>query len=214
MVKTISLKIVSKLLDDVQENSRMACLIATPGNGKTTLIEECCRHDSRRVVINMSKSKRALHIYQEIHRKLKPAARVVPNDMYDLIQESARFIATSDRKHLIVLDESGKFKSGTLEFFHELRDLTRQKCGFIFAGPPYFKNNLTRWVEDDRQGMLEFARRIDEWVVIDNPTNSEKSQYCKDRGIQEITVIEKLIREAETFHDLVILVDEYFRKKN
>ena len=51
MVKTVSLKIVSKLFDDVQENSRMAGLTATPGNGKSTMIMECCKGDYKRIAI-------------------------------------------------------------------------------------------------------------------------------------------------------------------
>jgi len=61
-------------------------------------------------------------------------------------------------------DERGKFKLATLELFHEFRDLTREKCGFVFAGPPYRKDNLTSWVEDQEQRMEEFARRSDEWI--------------------------------------------------
>jgi len=61
--------------------------------------------------------------------------------------------------------------------------------------------------------MEEFARRFDEWISLENPTPSEKSQYCKDRGIQEITVIEQLGNASETFSDLVNAVEEYLRKK-
>jgi len=213
MVETISFKIVSSLFDDVQENSRMVGLTATPGNGKSTMINECCKSDYKRISINMSKSKKAIHIYQDIFQKLRPSTRVVPTDMYNLIKESAKFLVTANKKYLIVLDESGKFNPGTLEFFHELRDLTRGVCGFVFAGPPYFKINLSNWVENDKDGMYEFARRFDEWISLDNPTKSEKSQYCRDRGIQEISLIENIVYSAETFSDLVIAVDAYFRKK-
>jgi DNA transposition AAA+ family ATPase len=213
MVKTNSLKIISNLFDDVQKNSRMVGLTATPGNGKSTLIDECCKNDYKRIPVNMGKSKKAKHVYQDIYRRLRPSARSVPNDMYDLIHESAKFLSTAEKKYLVVLDESGKFKPATLELFHEFRDLTREKCGFVFAGPPYWKENLTSWVEEQKQGMEEFARRFDEWVALDNPTPSEKSQYCKDRGIHEITLIEQLSNSSETFSDLVTAVDEYFRKK-
>jgi len=94
----------------------------------------------------MGKSKRAVHVYQDIYRKLRPSARSVPTDMYDLIHESAKFLSTVEKKYLIVLDESGKFKPATLELWHEFRDLTREKCGIVFAGPPSFKKNLTAWV--------------------------------------------------------------------
>lgn len=162
----------------------------------------------------MGKSKRAIHIYKDIYQKLRPSARSVPNDIYDLIYESSNYLAAADKKYLIVLDESGKCKSATLELFHEFRDLTREKCGFVFAGPLSWKNKLTSWIEEDREGMEEFGRRCDEWVHLDNPTKSEKSQYCRDRGIQEITLIESLVEPAETFSDLVIAVDSYFRKSN
>lgn len=213
MVKTISLEIVTKLFDDVQKNSRMVGLIATPGNGKSTLIQVCCKKGKHRFSVSMGKSKKAIHIYKDIYQKLLPNARSVPNDIYDLMYETAKYISKADKKFLIALDESGKFKSSTLELFHELRDLTREKCGFIFVGPPTFRTKLTSWIEDERDGMEEFGRRIGEWIYLDNPTKSEKSQYCRDREIHEIGIIEGLVESEGTWSDLESDVDRYFREK-
>jgi hypothetical protein len=61
--------------------------------------------------------------------------------------------------------------------------------------------------------MLEFGRRIEEFVSIDNPTKSEKSEYCRSRGITDTEVIEAIIRKCITFSDVVNEVNSYLRGK-
>ncbi len=213
IIPTNSLKIVSNLFDDVQRNSLMVGLLAKPGNGKSTLILESCKSDYKRVIVQMSKSKKAIHLYQDIYRQIRAEQRVTPNDMYELIVEISEFLVKSNKKYLVCIDEAGKLRAQHLEYFHELRENTHGKCGFVFAGPPYFKKNLIKWINNERQGMEEFGRRIDEWIELDGPTESEKAAYCRENGIHDIKTIEKIVYECETFADLVTSVKHYLRGK-
>lgn len=213
MIKTISLKIVTCLCDSVQNESRMVGLLGDPGNGKSALLKENCTKDpTTRIIFQVGKSMRPINLYTEMYKRLLPG-RVVPRTIYDIFVDIEEFLASSERKYLCCFDECGKLNPFSLELMHELRERSLSKMGYIFAGPFSWERKLKNWIMEDRNGMLEFGRRIEEFVSIDNPTKSEKSEYCRSRGITDTEVIEAIIRKCITFSDVVNEVNSYLRGK-
>jgi|GEM_PF-3687326 type II secretory pathway predicted ATPase ExeA len=214
MIQTISMNIVNNMCEDIQMNSRRAGLLGAPGNGKSTLVSDYCNKDKRnRGVVKMGKSFKILNLYERIYKIFLPDKTNVPNSVYEITMQVSDFMDKSNDKFLLVVDECGKLKSETLEYMHEFMECTVSNCGFVFSGPHYWRDKLDTWIKLKKEGIEEFARRLDEFVEIDGPTKSEMAAYCIYMGIQDVEQIEKIIDGCVTFTDIVNAVRTFLSGK-
>jgi hypothetical protein len=103
---------------------------------------------------------------------------------------------------LLIVDEAGKMNHVMMLYMHDLREYTNQNCGIILAGMPYFKANLQKFAQKEKEGCSEFLRRINLWHSLSGLSRSEIKYICKEEGIDDQERIKELYR-FNRFGDLM-----------
>ena len=73
-----------------------------------------------------------------------------------------------------------------LLYLHDLREYTRENCGIVLSGMPYFKRNLQAFSEKEKEGYAEFYRRINVWHELKGLSREETEFICREKGITGI----------------------------
>lgn len=105
-------------------------------------------------------------------------------------------------KPLIIIDEAGKITHTMILYLHVLRDKTISNCGIVLAGMPYFRSNLLKFSNKQKEGYAEFYRRINVWHTLTGLSKSEIFHILDTSGIGDET-IKKEMQNKRRFADLV-----------
>ncbi len=103
---------------------------------------------------------------------------------------------------LLLIDEASKLNHKMILYLHELRDKTIKNCGIVLAGMPYFKENLIKHSERQREGYAEFYRRVNMWHELEGLTRKEVEAVCGLHNITDENFIREL-RNKKRFGDLM-----------
>jgi len=102
---------------------------------------------------------------------------------------------------LLIIDEAGKLTHTMILYLHVLRDKTIKNCGIILSGMPYFKSNIYKFSNKQKEGYAEFYRRINLWQELKGLTRKEIEFVCEQNGITDKDVIAEL-KTKKRFGDL------------
>jgi hypothetical protein len=123
------------------------------------------------------------------------------SNLNNLIKSISFHLSQSKQPNLLIIDEAGKFSAGQLLYLHEIRDNTRNNTGIVLSGPPYFRKNIENWKLAEKQGVPELYRRIQSWIVLEQPTMKEKRAFCAEHGILS-DLAEEICQESRDFGTL------------
>ncbi len=227
LLRTYNYQIVQEACNYAKTNSRVVAIVGEPGFGKTVSLRSFQKSNRNVFLITARPSMKQKTFRFDLLRKVDPAYA----DSQHLNMESAFeynhrnlfFILTRISnalrdcdQPLICIDEAGKLTDKMLSFFHELRD-DAPNCGFVLAGPPYWKDNMFRWAAANKSGIPEVLRRINLWKSLLPPTANEVKQFCLMRGIKDEQVIRNLILTCQNYgqleNEIELLQLEYHKLK-
>lgn len=175
----------------------MVGLIGDTGMGKTTSLKLMSRQRHTYYVV-YDKTMRAKQFFVSILREMGIAFDGSIYEMVNRIAEELNVISSP----LLIIDESGKITHNVTLYMHVLRDKTNSNCGIVLAGMPYFKTNLQKMSNKQKEGMAEFFRRINVWHELQGLTRAEIEFICNNNGITDKEDI-RAFYSNKRFGDLV-----------
>ena len=102
---------------------------------------------------------------------------------------------------LIIVDEAGKISHTMVLYLHVLRDKTSKNCGIVLSGMPYFKSNMIKFSNKQKEGYAEFYRRINVWQELKGLSRVEIASICTHYGIIDADILREM-QGKKRFGDL------------
>jgi DNA transposition AAA+ family ATPase len=163
-----------------RKHKLMTGLIADTGMGKTTALRA---YSVRKNVffVTVDKTMNAKSLFVSI---LKTMGISFDGNIYDVMVKIADELNRIESP-LLIIDEAGKMNHSTMLYLHDLREYTKTNCGILLSGMPYFKKNLEKFSEKQKEGCAEFLRRINVWHELKGLSRKEIDVICSETGIAE-----------------------------
>lgn len=188
---------IFKACDAARKFHLMIGVLADTGVGKTTAV---CTYARQKNVFYVSfcKSVKANQFFADLLRELGVSFEGPLNAKINRVAEEL-----NKKDHpLLIIDEAGKITHPIMLYLQELRDKTSSNCGIILAGMPYFKANLQKFADRQKEGYAEFLRRINLWHKCLGLKPDEVTEICRINGVTDKDKI-KEFRTLKRFGDLM-----------
>ena len=176
--QTRDLTSVFNLCDFTRKYNLMTGLTADTGMGKTTSLRAYSMRENV-FFVTVDKTMNAKRLLVSI---LKAMGVRFDGTMHDIMLKVAEELNRLESP-LLIIDEAGKMNHVMLLYLHDLREYTRENCGIVLSGMPYFKRNLQAFSEKEKEGYAEFYRRINVWQGFKGLSREETEVICLDNGI-------------------------------
>lgn len=201
--------ITFNLCDRLKKHPRVILLLAEPGIGKTTYLNEYQSKNSGVYLCTIGRSFKPVHILTTLLKIINPKVNLVDPSTYNVMRELVETINCFKRHPLIIFDEAGKIKPAGFSLMQELFDETKGRASYVIAGPPYVDRNIQRAIRKDINGMQEFRRRINDMLELPYPNPSELAALLPQFGITDRDWIESKCGSCRTFDMLLNEIDSY-----
>jgi len=178
VLETGDLKSVFRLCEKTRKYSLMTGLLADTGMGKTTSLRAYSMRENV-FFVTADKTMNAKRLLVSI---LKAMGVRFDGNMHDIMLRIAEELNRLESP-LLIIDEAGKLNHMMVLYLHDLREYTRANCGIVLSGMPYFRSNLERFTEKEKEGYAEFYRRINIWHELRGLSRKEIEVICHENGI-------------------------------
>ena len=179
LINTDNFEQIQQLCKSNAKYHLMQGLIGDTGTGKTTGLTHYYRNTPNTYYVQ---GKSAMSVNQFFYSILQEMSVNYYGNTYDMLKRIADEVRIQNNPVLII-DEAGKLPHKTLLAIHDLREETFGSLGIILAGCKYFRKNLLKGVEKDKQGIPEFYSRIITWDILSEPTKVEVMEIFKVNGV-------------------------------
>lgn len=176
--ETSDLTSVFNQCDKTRQYKLMAGLIADTGMGKTTSLRAYSMRENV-FFVQVDKTMNAKRLFIAIMREMQISFEGNIHDIMLKISEALNRIESP----LLIIDEAGKLNHAMLLYLHDLREYTKANCGILLSGMPYFKKNLIKSSDRQKEGCAEFYRRINIWHELKGLSRKEIEIVCRENGI-------------------------------
>lgn len=196
LISTGDFTICFKACEAAQKNRFMIGLIADTGMGKTTAL---AAYSLRKNVfyVPYEKSMAPKHFFIALLKEMGISYEGNINSMLNRIADELNTVSSP----LLIIDEAGKLTHTMILYLHVLRDKTIKNCGIVLSGMPYFRNNLSKCSDKQKEGYAEFYRRINLWQDLKGLTRKEIIFICEQNQITDSEVIRDF-QSKKRFGDL------------
>lgn len=181
LYQTKDLVSVFNQCDFTRNNQLMTGLLADTGMGKTTSLKAYVTSNKDTFMVTVDKTMNAKRLYLAILTKLGVQ---FDGNIHDVMLRIASELNALDNP-LLIVDEAGKMNHVMMLYMHDLREYTLGKCGILLAGMPYFKKNLQKYADKQKEGFSEFLRRINLWHELQGLSKKETEYICSQAGITD-----------------------------
>ena len=193
---------------DACEKSRkykfMIGITADTGMGKTTALRTYARQKNV-FYVSYDKTMNASQFFISLLRELAIPYTGTLNDMMNYAADKLNRLENP----LLVIDEAGKLTHSMILYLQVLRDRTCTNCGIILAGMPYFKMNLQKNAEREKEGYAEFLRRINIWHAFIGLQPKEIEEICRLKGSTD----KERVRSLKKYRRFGDLMNEIYLEK-
>lgn len=197
LVVTKDYQAVTSSCNHARKNRLMIGLTGDTGMGKTTALTS---YANQRNVFYI-KFDKTFNPKQFFISLLRVMGVQFEGSIHALLEKAASELNTVSSP-LLIIDEAGKMPHTMMLYLHELRDKTMLNAGIILGGMPYFKTNLLKYANKQKEGVAEFYRRVNMWHSLNGLSRSEIKAICQLNGINDDEDISEMY-EYKRFGDLV-----------
>jgi DNA transposition AAA+ family ATPase len=187
LFETADFKASSSACAIARKHHFMVGLIGDTGMGKTTALIALTMQKNT-FYVTYDKTMKPKQFFVALLREMGIAFEGSINEMVNRIADELNVIDSP----LLIIDESGKITHTMILYLHVLRDKTNRNCGIVLAGMPYFKNNLIKFSNKEKEGYAEFFRRINIWHSLKGLSRSEIQYICNTYFITETETIREM----------------------
>ena len=170
-----------------RKNRFMVGLTGDTGTGKTTALETVAMGKNT-FYVPYDKTMKPKQFFVSLLREMGIAFDGSINEMVNRIAEELNVMNSP----LLIIDEAGKITHTMILYLHVLRDKTIKNCGIVLGGMPYFKSNLIKFSNKQKEGYAEFLRRINVWHSLKGLSRAEIQIICIEHGITDTEIIKSL----------------------
>jgi len=192
LLETANLATVQTMCEQTRANRLMVGLLGDTGLGKTTALEYYARRP-RVYYVAYDKTMRPKHFFAALLQELGVS---FSGPVHELVGRVADEL-NSKASPLLIIDEAGKLTHQMYLFLHVLRERTKRNCGIVLAGMPYFRANLLKDVNRQKEGAAEFFRRINVWQELARPTKAEIKAVCAAHGETDAEAVRAMQRHQD-----------------
>jgi DNA transposition AAA+ family ATPase len=196
--ETIDFQSVQKLCKTAQKHKLMIGLLGDTGLGKSTSLNIYQQDNTNVFRVTVDKTMNAKCLFLHI---LDCLGVHFNGNIHDVMLKIAETLNNMENP-LLIVDEAGKMNHVMMLYMHDLREYTKQNCGIVLAGMPYFKANLQKFAQKEKEGCSEFFRRINLWHKLSGLSRKEIQYICTEEGINEPERIKELYKFTR-FGDLM-----------
>lgn len=196
IVRTSDFEVCRKVCEAAQKNRFMIGLIADTGMGKTTALSAFSVRKNVFYIL-YDKTMAPKHFFAAMLREMGIAFEGTIHQMLSRIADELNTLENP----LVIIDEAGKITQTMILYLHVLRDKTIKNCGFVLGGMPYFKTNLVKYSNKQKEGYAEFYRRINLWQELTGLSRSEITYICQANHITDLETI-RTMQGKKRFGDL------------
>lgn len=189
LLETADLQACFSCCDNATKHHFMIGLIGDTGMGKTTALTTYALRKNV-FYVAYDKTMKPKQFFIALLREMGIAFEGTINEMVNRIADELNILP----KPLLIIDEAGKITHTMILYLHVLRDKTAKNCGIVLSGMPYFKINLMKFSDKQKEGYAEFYRRVNLWHTLKGLTRNEIAQVCEINGIED----KDLLREMQT----------------
>lgn len=187
IIKTINYETIQSVCNNAKKNHKMNVIIGYTGAGKTTGLKMFSRNSKNTFYVNCSKSMSPKQFFKKL---LQEAGISYTGNIYEMIETVSQHL-NSIKNPLIIIDEAGKISQTLLMYIHDLRNETMLSTGIVLAGVEYFKTNLEKAVNKQKEGMPEFYDRVFTWELLRTPNKAEIEAVSKANGVIDNNTIKE-----------------------
>lgn len=213
-IELYNTSIIQKACQDAMINSKMVGVVDYSGAGKTFALEKFVRENRGVYKIELGPSMTPKGMYIQILNELR-GEDVNRNETTSSIIRQIRIeLKEFTGNRLIIIDEAGRYEKERVVYFHELRNLSQNKCGLIISAHKHFEQYLAKWVSDGIPGVDEFSNRFSYFISLNRPSDSEVKLYFEANGLlktkeqislfNEIIAIKKEKRNWRSIYHMVV----------
>lgn len=185
--ETTDFKACTNACDAAKKHHLMVGIIGDTGMGKTTTLEAYAQRKNVFYVV-YDKTMKPKQFFIALLREMGISFEGSINEMVNRIADELNTISNP----LLIIDEAGKIIQTMILYLHVLRDKTHKNCGIVLGGMPYFKSNLIKFSNKEKEGYAEFYRRINIWHSLKGLSRSEIMHICKESGIEDEETIKEM----------------------
>lgn len=180
LYNTKDLDSVFKQCEKTRKYKLMTGLLADTGMGKTTALKAYATNKNV-FIVTVDKTMNAKGLLQGIIESMHVRYY---DDAHRIMMRIAKELNTLDNP-LLIIDEAGKLNHVMMLYLHDLREYTKENCGILLAGMPYFKSRLVKFSEKQKEGCSEFLRRVNIWHELTGLSRKEVEYICQTEGIKD-----------------------------
>lgn len=192
IIETNNFSTIHGICEKAQEKHFMIGITGDTGLGKTTSLEYYARRKNVYYIV-YDKTLKPRQFFVALLKEMSIQFEGNINEMVNRISEELN----SQPNPLLIIDEAGKIGHTMILYLHVLRDKTSKNCGIVLAGMPYFKSNLIKFSNKQKEGYAEFNRRVNMWVELKRPTRNEVKALCEVNGIQDADTLEEMFKHRD-----------------
>lgn len=185
--ETTDFKACTNACDTARKHHLMVGVIGDTGMGKTTTLEAYAQRKNTFYVV-CDKSQKPKQFFSALLREMGISFEGTIHDMVNKLADELNTINSP----LVMIDEAGKISHTLMLYLHVVRDKTKKNCGIVLGGMPYFKSNLIKFSNKEKEGYAEFYRRIEIWHSLKGLSRSEIMHICKESGIEDEETIKEM----------------------
>ena len=156
----------------------MTGMIADTGMGKTTSLRAYTMQENV-FYVQVDKTMNAKRLLSAILREMRVS---FDGNIHEIMLKIAETLNRVENP-LLIIDEAGKLNHAMILYLHDLREYTKANCGILLSGMPYFKTNLVKQSDRQKEGYAEFLRRVNIWHELRGLSRKEVEFICQDNGI-------------------------------
>lgn len=154
----------------------------------------------RRVMVSLSMELCNMKFSRINHKQLT---------LFELFLEINETLKTSKPAHLLVLDHCESLRNAQLKYFVEFLKRFNRSTGLVFRMNTQYLRKVNR-----KEPTLyeELYKVVDDWRVLERPTDDDIHDICKSNGVTDREVIEGLTKRCG--NNLSILKKHFDRYHN
>lgn len=196
LFETSDFKSCVSACNNARKHHFMIGITGDTGMGKTTALETYASKKNT-FYVAYDKTMKPKQFFVTLLKEMAIQFDGSINEMVTRIAEELNTLTAP----LVIIDEAGKITHTMILYLHVLRDKTKKNCGIVLGGMPYFKSNLIKFSNKQKEGYAEFLRRINIWHSLTGLSRAEVQFICSSSGITESEIIKSLMHHKR-FGDL------------
>jgi len=190
LIETVNFKTIQKVCNDAKRNHKMVSVIGFTGAGKTVALTSFYQSHSNVFYIEYCKSMKPKQFFKKL---LQEMGVQYVGSIYEMVERVTDEL-NSKINPLIIIDEAGKLTQTLLHYLHDLRNKTFKGTGILLAGVEYFKSNMEKWTDRQKEGMPEFFDRVYVWQELNQPTKREIRAIAEANGATDEALVSELYK--------------------